>query len=234
MDPASFWPRRRRRVALVLEALDCDLWGFQEVFAFQRRWLLSAGLPRAPWGHHGDGRNRWRRGEAVPVVWDRDRFGAVARSTRWFGPGPDVPGSRGAGAGSPRIASSVELWGPSGPIVVVNTHLDSRSVDARAEAAGQLVALVASRPEVPHIVMGDMNATLDDPELRPLRDGGLVPALPSGSGPTATAFETEAGRPLDHVLLTPGWTVHQASVRREAGVASDHYPVVVELEPPAG
>jgi hypothetical protein len=217
----------------VLHELDADLWGFQEVFGFQRRWVLDHGLPGGPWAHHGDGRNRRRRGEAVPVVWRRDRFGLVGGATRWFGSEPERPGTVGAGAGSPRIVSVVELWCGSGPVVVANAHLDSASGEARAEAARQLVDLVATRPDVPHVVMGDLNATLDDPELAPLTASGLVPALPPDAGPTATAFETEEGRALDHVLLTPGWTVLGAEVRRDAGTASDHYPLLVELEPPA-
>jgi endonuclease/exonuclease/phosphatase family metal-dependent hydrolase len=219
-------------VAEVLERVGADLWGFQEVFGFQRRWLLGHGLAGGPWAHHGEGRSRCRRGEAVPVVWDRDRFGLVGARTVWFGPTPQLPGSRGTDAGSPRIATVAELWA-NRPLVVVNAHLDSSSPVARAEAAVQLVELVAERPRVPHLVMGDLNATLDDPELRPLVDAGLVPALPADAGSTATAFEQEVGRALDHVLLTPGFVVHRAEVRRDAGTASDHYPVVVELEVPS-
>ena len=230
LDRASFWPLRRRRVAGVLATLDADLYGFQEVFGFQRRWLLRHGLGGDRWRDRGDGRNRRRRGEGVPVVWRSDRVGLRKARTVWFGPSPTRPGSIGTGAGAPRVATVAEMRIEGVAFVIVNAHFDNLTAGARREAAEQIVALVAERPDLPHLVMGDLNATLDDQELSPFLEAGLVPALAADAGPTATAFETEEGRAIDHLLVTPHWKVLRAAVRRDAGRASDHYPLVAELE----
>ncbi len=230
LDRASFWPLRRSRVAEVLARIDADLWGLQEVFWFQRRWLLRHGLPAGRWAHAGDGRGRCRRGEAVPIVWRRERLQAHGHATRWFGPTPDRPGSRGRQAGAPRVATWVDLAWAGRRVVVVNAHLDDRSAEARHEAAVQVADAVGRAAEMPHVVMGDFNATLDDDELQPLLAAGLRSALPAAAGPTATAFEREEGRRLDHVLVSSHWAVVSAEVATGAGRASDHYPVVADLE----
>lgn len=234
IDRRSFWWARRRRVARVLAEVDADVWALQEVFGFQRSWLLRRGLPGGvgrSWGHAGDGRNRWRRGEAVPVLWSEDRMRLLSARTIWFGPTPAGPGSVAPGAGSARIATIVDLELTDGRRVrVLDTHLDNASAAARRAASDQLMAWVASRPDaLPLVVAGDMNATLDDPELAPFLDAGLVSALPESAGPTATAFETEPGRRLDHLLVSPEWEVFAARVVTSAGIASDHYPVVADL-----
>lgn len=234
VDRRSLWWARRRRVAQVLAQVGADVWAFQEVFGFQRSWVVRHGLPDGPWGHAGDGRNRFRRGEAVPVVWNGRT--ARLRSTRtcWLGPRPGRPGSVAPGAGSARIATEVELELAHGRVVqLVNTHLDAHSGEARRAGAAQIVqwvgATTGATGSVPLVVAGDMNATLDGAELAPLLDAGLVPALPAAAGPTATAFETEPGRRLDHVLVSAHWEVVAAEVVASAGTASDHYPVAADL-----
>ena len=54
-------------------------------------------------------------------------------------------------------------------------------------------------------------------------------ALPAEAPPTATAFETETGRRLDHLLVSSHWTVRSAVVWTKPAPASDHYPVVASL-----
>ena len=235
IDRRSLWWARRRRVARVLAEVDADVWAFQEVFGFQRSWLVRHGLPGGPWGQAGDGRNRFRSGEAVPVAWDASAARLRSARTCWLGPRPDRPGSVAPGAGSARIATQVELELAGGRAVwVVNTHLDAHSDAARHAGAAQIVAWIGDLStgavgNVPLVVTGDMNATLDDAELAPLLDAGLVSALPSSAGPTATAFGTEPGRRLDHVLVSAAWEVVAAEVVTGAGTASDHYPVVADL-----
>jgi endonuclease/exonuclease/phosphatase family metal-dependent hydrolase len=135
------------------------------------------------------------------------------------------------GASSPRVVTVVDLavHGVS-TVRVVNTHLDDRTPEARRSAAAQIAGWVAARgDDVPLVVAGDLNATLDDDELGPLLESGLVPTLAPSAGPTATAFETEPGRRLDHLLVSRHWEVLSSDVVTSAGRASDHYPVVADL-----
>ena len=215
----------------MLADLDADVVGLQEVFTFQRRWLLAHARPAGEWADAGDSRGRGGRGESVPVVWRRDRLTAAGRTTRWFGDEPERSGSRAPYAGSPRIATWVELDDADGHrFRVVNTHLDSTSADARLAAAEQLAHELATADDLPTVLLGDFNATLEDPELAPLLGRGLRSALPATAGPTATSFEREEGRRLDHVLISHHWEVTSAEVWTAAATASDHYPVVTDLD----
>ena len=237
LDRRSLWWRRRAKVRDVLAGLDADVVGLQEVFAFQRRWLLGTDNPAGAWADAGDGRGSGGRGEAVPVAWRRDRLTVARQTTRWFGDEPERSGSRAAYAGAPRIATWVELDDTDGRrFRVVNTHFDSTSADARLAAAEQLAHELATADDLPTLVIGDFNATLEDPELAPLLGRGLRSVLAATAGPTATSFERGEGRRLDHVLISDQWEITSAEVVTGAGTASDHYPVVADLElpPPSG
>jgi endonuclease/exonuclease/phosphatase family metal-dependent hydrolase len=215
----------------VLAELDADVVGLQEVFAFQRRWLLANASPAGEWADAGDSRGRGGRGEAVPVLWRQDRLAAARRATRWFGDEPERPGSRAPHAGAPRIATWVQLDDADGHrLQIVNTHFDSTSADARLAAAEQLAHELATADDLPTVLLGDFNATLEDPELAPLLGRGLRSALLTSAGPTATSFEHEEGRRLDHVLVSHHWEVTSAEVWTSAAKASDHYPVVADLD----
>ncbi len=233
-DRRSFWWWRRPRVRDVLADLGPDVVGAQEVFAFQRRWLLRRCHPDGCWGAVGSGRGRGGRGEAAPVLWRTDRLEVTGATTRWFGEQPERSGTRAADADAPRIATWVDLDADErdSSFRVVNTHFASHSDRARHAAAAQLVAELTAAPERPTIVVGDFNATLGDAELAPLLTHGLRSVLPDGAGPTATAFEREPGRRLDHVLVSPEWEVVSGQVWSAAGTASDHYPVVADLRLP--
>lgn len=231
-DWASCWLRRRRALARRVAGIEVDVWAMQEVHASQVRWLARRALPVARWNVVARGRDADGGGEAVPIWWRTDRVEIVHTTTIWFGATPATPGTRLDGARAPRIATLAEARDPDGrDLVVVNTHLDERSARRRHASAVQLAGALASRyPGVPTVVLGDLNCTIDDPELAPLLDGGLVPALAPDAGPTANHFGRRPGAAIDHILASEHWTVVSASVRADAGLVSDHFPVVAELQ----
>ncbi len=109
---------------------------------------------------------------------------------------------------------------------VLNTHLDYRSEPAvRTLQVAEMIELLKSFAG-PTLLLGDLNAPPDAPELAP-----LFSALPDiwraefGSGFTFPA--TEPLRRIDYVLASPHFRTHTASV--PSVLASDHRPVVVEL-----
>ncbi|WP_155336541.1 endonuclease/exonuclease/phosphatase family protein [Acrocarpospora corrugata] len=107
-------------------------------------------------------------------------------------------------------------------IGIVNTHLQAPAGQA-PEVAALAKSLAATRPV---ILAGDLNLTKDDPEMRVLTAAGLTdPLIARGDPPTSPA-ENPVKR-IDHVLLTPGLEVVEASVPRVP--FSDHLPVVVRL-----
>jgi len=77
----------------------------------------------------------------------------------------------------------------------------------------------------PTILCGDLNVTQDAPEVRGLvMSSGLVDTWPDGP-PTYAAAEPSAR--IDYVFASPHWQV--LGRRRIDSIASDHFPVLVEL-----
>ncbi len=109
---------------------------------------------------------------------------------------------------------------------VLNTHLDYRTEpDVRTlQVTEMLEALKTSTG--PTLLLGDLNAPPDAPELAPLFNAiADVWRAEFGSGLTYPA--TEPLRRIDYVLATPHFRTHTAMV--PPVLASDHRPVVVEL-----
>lgn len=238
LDLSSFWWTRRAAVARVIERVDADVWAFQEVHAFQRRWLERRVLRADAWGSVGDGRDPGGRGEQVPLFHRLDRFPTAAdASTRWFGPTPEVAGSAAPGAVRPRIATAAVLTSAEGRrLRIVNLHLDSDSTDRRADSLRQLGAWLVDRAaadasETATLVLGDFNGVRSDPGYEALVEAGLAAVeLPDG-GATSNGFgrRLDEQRQIDHVFVSGHLDVRAARIDRQAGHASDHFPVVVDL-----
>lgn len=99
---------------------------------------------------------------------------------------------------------------------VVATHLAQRG-EARDRQTEALAARAAALPP-PVLVLGDLNQGLRT--LTPLRDAGFH------GGPHRATFSW--GRQIDHVLVGPG--LRLVDVRTVATAASDHLPLVAEIE----
>lgn len=211
---------RRRATAQAIQEIAPDLAGLQEVRPLQLRYLRRA-LPA--YGFLSKGRAKLEgKGEHCPILYRRDRFHVERWDVRWFA--PDQPD---------RIATiaGFETFG------VVNTHLAERSEAARAASATTLVRWMADSP-APWIVLGDLNATPDDPPVRALLEAGfrdVLADLPADGPGAATGHEWTGktdGRRIDHILVSPEFEVVEASIvrRRPFGrLPSDHWPVVARL-----
>lgn len=75
------------------------------------------------------------------------------------------------------------------------------------------------------VLLGDLNASIDSPELAPLADWTDAFVEPAGDPARVT---TDDGYRIDQVLVR-GASASPAHVLRESGDLSDHYPVVAEI-----
>jgi endonuclease/exonuclease/phosphatase family metal-dependent hydrolase len=230
LDGAHAWPLRRSTTAAALRQLDADVIGLQEAYRCQERYLHRR---LDGFATYGRGRGRRDRGERCPVLHRATRLERVRAEVRWFSDEPSAPGSRLPGAFFPRLATLVELADPSSGrrFGVACTHLDERHGANRVRSAELLVTWL--RPEIPWVVMGDLNARPDTAPLRVLAAAGLRPVLSGDVGTTTHGFTgRSAGRPIDHILVRGEWEVLGAAVdrRRPGGrLPSDHWPVVADL-----
>ena len=128
------------------------------------------------------------------------------------------------GSGAGRI--SLGLSSVSG-IGLATTHLTYVGHDQRRRQAEGVRAAVR-RLNGPLVLTGDVNAPLGSPELAPLR-AGLVDAFAAvGIGPDDPARQTCGQWPIDQILVRD-LAVEGCRVAIEAGDASDHWPVVVDV-----
>jgi endonuclease/exonuclease/phosphatase family metal-dependent hydrolase len=217
-----------RRIAEVIRASRADVVGLQEVdrhYSERSDWADQAGELARMLGYHvvfganidrdppAAGRPRIQYGTAIlsrhPITsWDNTH---LFRS-------PDQE-QRGL------LHAEIDLRGV--PFHVYNTHLAASSQTDRLAQTRQIVDLIDGNG--PTVLMGDLNATPDSPEMSTL-DGHLVDSwTATGIGDGATYPVEDPDRRIDYVLtageVRPVWT----RVLTATPEASDHLPVASHL-----
>ncbi len=251
-DGLSSWPFRRRALAETIRGLDADLFGLQEVFTFQQRFLLQ----RLP-GFESIGSGRLlggRLGERCPFLYRKARLEVLnCRMLR-------LPAST-----PTRIATSARFRDrmTGREFRAVNTHLDHRSAEVRSRQAAALLEHAPGRPVhlppatdlgpaqtippqiiPPQIVLGDFNETAEGAALSLLLKSGLRDTLgtvaPRGVGAaTYHGFKWMVdGERIDLILVSEQWRIAGAEIVRDRGTVkptprgdppSDHWPVSAQL-----
>ena len=136
------------------------------------------------------------------------------------------------GTREPRCAvgGTVEVGGIR--LVIIATHLAYAGAGQRALQAEALLTM-ADGWRAPLVVLGDLNAAIEAPELRDLASD-LVDAFGAvGIPPGDPARHSCGPQAIDHILVR-GLTVDACRVVTQAGDASDHLPVVATLRAEVG
>jgi endonuclease/exonuclease/phosphatase family metal-dependent hydrolase len=119
---------------------------------------------------------------------------------------------------------------------VYNTHLQHNSPtpeSGQAQRQLQVAAILAETSEsvgLPHALVGDLNARPESSEMQPLLDRFEDAWTLAGQGDGFTIPSTSPTARIDYVLVSPELEVERATVPNS--IASDHLPVVAELELP--
>ena len=125
-----------------------------------------------------------------------------------------------AGIREPRclLLASIDGWR------IGTTHLSHVGSGERLLQAD--AAIGAFGDASPAVLLGDLNAAIDAPELAPLSSWTDAFAEPPGDD---ARISTDDGLRIDHVLARGASVAVPARVLREAGELSDHDPVVAEI-----
>jgi endonuclease/exonuclease/phosphatase family metal-dependent hydrolase len=231
-DGWNSWPFRKRSTLATIRQLDADVLGLQEVFPFQRQWLAHRLRKHDVLGEFRDG---GRHGEGTPLFLRRGTVEHDEAWTRWFG---GVKGARMPEASFPRIATSALVTERSTGtrVRVTNLHLDERSDRNRRVSVEELAGWLDEDGDIAHVVLGDFNATVENPLFEVLAARGLRQALPRGSVGTNHDFTGKtSGRRIDHIMVSASIEVRGATVVTSTGrrLPSDHWPVVADLVLPS-
>ncbi len=113
-----------------------------------------------------------------------------------------------------------------GGLVVGTSHFSHVGSGERLLQAEATVAAFGDASRA--LLLGDLNAAIDAPELAPFADWTDGFAEPPGD---SARVSTDDGMRIDQVLAR-GASVRGARVLRESGELSDHYPVVASVAVP--
>ena len=238
-DGINSFTNRQGRVIDMLKAQSPDIVGFQECTHHMRAYL-EAHLPA--YAFVGCGRERDCTGESMAIAYRKDSFVLTGVDNFWLTATPRLPGSTLGGDQSacPRMAT-VALLHPlaaQGEICVCNTHLDHVGRVARQiEAALLCAALDAYRQ--PMILMGDMNAHPDAPEI-----GIITAAMQARGAKDITAHvggtfhnfgrrEPDKQSKIDYIFASGACmscAIVPDDVKGEGLFYSDHFAILAEIE----
>ncbi|MCG3123630.1 MAG: hypothetical protein GIKADHBN_02051 [Phycisphaerales bacterium] len=255
-----------RGAAAAIRQIDADVLALQEVESldavkwFRDGWLKDLGYQYVASIDAGD-----ERGIEQAVL---SRF-PISGTRNWLkapleGTHPDKapdaePGTPMTLHRSPvrvEIALPVE-GGGSQPLTLYVVHHKSGAKSAywREAEAKKVVELLkqdqAENPGVPVAILGDFNATPDQPTFQTYLTGGLIDVFADRVEGDPAWVTHESGRAIDHILANEAFVKHIAAgshfvmgvPARPAGAdwrttpppegyGSDHYPVVVDLSFP--
>ena len=237
------WQQRKGKLADYLVDGKFTIIGLQEVKNNQLL-DLDAALP----GHDftGVGRDDGKtRGEYSPIFYHRKtwKLDPDQHGTFWLSDTPDVPKSSTWGNRYPRICTWARLIGLAGrvkgmAIYVYNTHWDHESQPSRVKSAELILKKIKSRPGKNDdvILMGDFNATTENPAIRKVLASGLVVDHGAEQMRSGSRWKVDLvpGLRIDHVFTSPLIREAVVTVESNSGVgglaASDHHPVVLRVQ----
>lgn len=210
-----------------------DVIGFQEVLPHVALWLKEnlkdyyvVGCPR----------ETDLTGEQVCIAFRPDKFNLMKMDTFWLSPTPYVPGSRYPEQSiCPRTCTEVVLQELSGGKIfrMLNTHLDHEGSLARVLGAKQILEAMDNAqffPDAPIVLVGDMNAEPDSPEMELI--ASRMENLTKGIGITYHGFMGPNQCCIDYIFVSgaiSGSDVRKWTDSRDGVFLSDHFPVSAEL-----
>ena len=238
-DGINSFTNRQGRVIRMLEEQCPDIIGFQECTHHMRAYLEQA-MPA--YAFVGCGRERDYTGESMAIAYRKDAFVLTGVDNFWLTATPRVPGSNLGGDQSscPRMATVALLhpFGGQGEICVCNTHLDHVGQVARQiEAALVCAALDAYKQPV--ILMGDMNAHPDTPEIAILtaamqaRGARDITAHVGGTFHGFGRREADKYSKIDYIFTSGhciACEIVPDDVKDEGLFYSDHFAILAEIE----
>ena len=235
IDDANGWPFRKEAVVNMILQEHPDAIGLQEALVDQLLYLDSS-LPT--YRRVGVGRDDGNEGgEFMAIYYDTTRLENVGYNTYWLSETPEVP-SLGWDAACRRTVTTLKLRDRhSGKeFVYLNTHLDHVGMVARAESAKFIASTIKDFPtDLPVILGGDMNSTIDDTIFNTFYANSLQSAKElSGSESndiTYNAFGKGEGSAIDHFFVRNAKVSTYNTLTADYGAPyiSDHYPIAITI-----
>lgn len=226
---------RNERVLSMVRNYFPDTVGFQEV---DSTWYstLKAGL-KEHYAYVGEGRDGGTKGEANPIFYKKDLFNLIDSGTKWLSDTPNnvskVPESS---LNRIYTYALLERKSDGTRIMVVNTHFDHTSAEAREKQAVVLVKYLKTITDYPIVLTGDFNCNSSSSAYSKIISGGVVDSnqVTEKRVNNAATFTNygNSNKIIDFVFVSPnGIAVTSYQVCNEminGDFPSDHHPVLIE------
>ena len=245
-DGENAWPKRKEMVGQWVKSESPDVIGLQEALRHQIDDIKKIATAYSEYGvGRDDGKSR---GEHCTILYLKKRFSLDKSDcgTFWFSDTPEKVASKSWGNEIPRIctwARFIEKKTDKG-FYVYNVHYDHRSQPSRLGASELIIQRISKRKRSnePIILMGDFNASENNPAIKIFKDEPLnlvdtfrVVKPDEKMVKTFHGFRggSFSGGKIDHVFMLPKMgKVSSAEIVRfnkEKRYLSDHYPVRAKL-----
>ena len=235
IDGENGWHNRKAAVVKMIYEEKPAAIGLQEALIDQLRYLDSC-LPG--YKRVGVGRDDGKEdGEFMAIYYDVERVENLGYNTWWLSGTPEVP-SKGWDAACYRTVTSLRLFDRHNgrEFVYLNTHLDHVGKIAREEGARLITSIVESNfADIPVILGGDMNSTIDDPIFKAFYELDLKPAREmtsrTSNKDTYTGFGKDKPSMIDHFFVRDFPIREFRTLDGDYGVPyiSDHYPIEIVI-----
>ena len=235
------WEQRCPVLTQLITFHDFDIFGAQEVKHNQLEDMLNA-LPQ--YSYIGVGRDDGKtKGEYAPIFYRKDKFKLLKSGNFWLSEDTSKP-NKGWDAAYTRICTWGEFKDITGKFRFwfFNLHMDHIGVVARRESAVLILEKIKQiAGDLPVIVTGDFNGTVDSEPVTVLTEGGMKNACVTAKvayGPTWSFHDfgripVEKRRLIDFIFIKGAVEVERYRTiddKPDNGYLSDHAPVMAILK----
>ncbi|WP_253904242.1 endonuclease/exonuclease/phosphatase family protein [Arthrobacter sp. Br18] len=235
----DYWPERILPLQRLLRLERPAVLGVQEALSHQLT-AVEAALP-PHFRMIGYGRDGGSKGEYSAILYDAHRLQLLEWDQFWLSETPRLIGSITWGNGVARIVT----WGrffdtvTRQEILVINTHFDHDSDEAKLRSAHAILDLVrVFQPRLPTILTGDFNSSAGSSSTYGafLESGLFLDTWAAAAEHRTPTYGTtprygdpvEGGRRIDWILSSPDISVLEAAInttRPDGRYPSDHAAV---------
>ncbi len=234
-DGTNSWNMRFPATGMMLEDQAPDVFGVQEAFDFQVRYIEEM----CGYESVGVGRDNGKKeGEHMSIFWNKKTVSMVKWGTLWLSETPEKP-SKGWDAACMRTATwaLMKCKKTGKKFYFVNTHLDHKGKEAQKNGLKLIVDRIAeiNKDGYPMVLTGDFNITPDNAALAEL-DTKMQSARKIAEKTDNLGTFNGWGKKslvIDYIYVSgfSTCTEYQTVTKKynDRKFVSDHYPIVAKL-----
>ncbi len=233
------WSDRKNILFDIIDDYSPDIIGFQEVMEESLKDILTNLID---YDYYGVYRSLDDSREMNPIFYKKSKYALIDSNTLWLSQYPCIRYSKSWGSSLPRILSYAILESEDENLIVMNTHFDYLSEEARIKSSKIMLNTInklKSQYNYPVIITGDFNTTPNDGYIDILLnsedlDNSFNNFDDKDNSLTIHNFTGDIeGEPIDYIFVDNDLEITDSKIIRKSEnniYPSDHYQVYVEVK----